>query len=175
MRIRVDDIDVEFDDGLQGKQTENLADQHGDFILKRKDSIFSYQFTVVIDDHLQGITDIVRGVDLLDSTIKQIYLQQKLGLNRPNYMHVPLITDSHGIKLSKQTFAQPVATDQPARVIFSLLELLKQAPPPELIDASSTEILAWAVDHWRPASLNTVTAICPDHALDAQCRPQTKE
>ncbi|PKM36307.1 MAG: tRNA glutamyl-Q(34) synthetase GluQRS [Gammaproteobacteria bacterium HGW-Gammaproteobacteria-10] len=169
VRIRVDAIDSIFNDRLQGTQSENLATQHGDFILRRKDAIFSYQFTVVIDDHLQGVTDIVRGVDLLDSTIKQIHLQQKLDFKQPSYMHVPLITDSHGIKLSKQSFARPVATDHPPRVIFSLLELLKQAPPQELADASLSEILDWAINHWQPGHLSTMTAICPAADLDASC------
>ncbi len=169
VRIQVDAIHSAFNDRLQGNQSENLATQHGDFILRRKDMIFSYQFTVVIDDHLQGVSDIVRGVDLLDSTIKQIYLQQKLDFKQPSYMHVPLITDSHGIKLSKQTFAEPVATDHPSRVIFSLLELLKQAPPQELADASLSDILDWAISHWQPGHLSTMTAICPAADLDASC------
>lgn len=150
-------------------QSQNLATQHGDFILRRKDAIFSYQFTVVIDDHLQGVTDIVRGVDLLDSTTKQVYLQQKLDFKQPSYMHVPLITDSNGIKLSKQSFARPVATDHPSRVIFSLLELLKQAPPQELADASLYEMLDWAISHWQPGHLSTMTAICPAADLNASC------
>ncbi len=175
VRIRIDDIDVAFNDRLQGKQSENLATRHGDFILKRKDSIFSYQFAVVIDDHLQGVTNIVRGVDLLDSTIKQIYLQQKLDIKQPSYMHVPLITDSLGIKLSKQTFAEPVATDHPSHVIFSLLELLKQAPPKELDDASLTEILDWAISHWKPGHLTTMTAIFPAAALNDSCTFKHKD
>lgn len=169
VRLRVEDTHVAFFDRLQGNLSENLATQHGDFILKRKDSIFSYQFTVVIDDHIQDVTDIVRGVDLLDSTIKQIHLQQILGFKTPGYMHVPLITDPHGVKLSKQTFAKPVATDKPAHVILSLLELLKQSPPSELADASLSEILNWAVAHWQPGRLKTVIAVCPDHDTDASC------
>lgn len=162
MRIRTDAIDIAFHDHLQGIIRENLAAQHGDFILQRKDTIFSYQFTVVIDDATQGITDIVRGADLLDSTVKQIFLQHQLSLSTPSYMHVPLITDAHGIKLSKQTFAKPVATDNPTGVIMKTLELLKQSPPSDLVDASLSDMLNWAISHWQPKRLRTITAICPE-------------
>ena len=160
-RIRLEYSSIEFYDALHGDLSENLAARHGDYIIKRKDQIFAYQFAVVIDDYEQHVTHVVRGADLLDSTPKQIYLQQQLGLPRPNYMHVPLITDHHGNKLSKQTFAQAVDQSNPRHVLFKLLELLQQSPPAELADCSLTEMLDWGVTHWKPASLSNIETICP--------------
>ncbi len=107
-RIKTDNRIISFQDELQGPITQDLAEQHGDFILKRKDGIIAYQFAVVIDDHRQHINHVLRGFDLLESTPKQIYLQQQLGLVTPQYMHVPIIIDTQGYKLSKQTLAQAV-------------------------------------------------------------------
>ena len=157
-RIRVEDSSIEFYDKLHGTLSENLATGHGDFIIKRKDRVFAYQFAVVIDDY---VTHVVRGADLLDSTPKQIYLQQHLGLLRPKYMHVPLITDHRGNKLSKQTFAKAVDQNNPRHVLFKLLELLRQSPPAELAEYSVAEILDWGVTHWKPASLSNIGTICP--------------
>ena len=161
-RIRVADRAIAFYDALRGNQSDNLAASHGDFIVKRKDQIFAYQFTVAIDDHSQNVTHVVRGADLLDSTFKQIYLQQELEFSRPNYMHVPLITDRHGNKLSKQTFAQEVDKSRPRHVLFKLLELLWQSPPSELADCSLHDILDWGIAHWKPALLKNIDTICPD-------------
>ncbi|TAL42490.1 MAG: tRNA glutamyl-Q(34) synthetase GluQRS [Methylovulum sp.] len=153
LRIRTDSRMISFYDALQGWITHHLAEQHGDFILKRRDRIIAYQFAVVIDDDRQQVNQVVRGYDLLDSTPKQIYLQQLLGLKTPRYMHVPIIIDRHGYKLSKQTRATAVDLAAPGTVIFELLVLLKQQPPPELQHAPVTELLDWAILHWNPAPL----------------------
>jgi glutamyl-Q tRNA(Asp) synthetase len=160
LRIKTDDRIISFNDGLQGLISHNLAEQHGDFILKRKDQIIAYQFAVVIDDDRQHINHVVRGYDLLDSTPRQIYLQQTLGLATPDYMHVPVIIDEHGYKLSKQTLATAVDVKKPHAVIFELLTLLKQNPPGELQHAPSTELLGWAIEHWNPNLLKNCHAIC---------------
>jgi len=160
LRIKTDDRIISFNDELQGLISHNLAEQHGDFILKRKDRIIAYQFAVVIDDDRQHINHVVRGYDLLDSTPRQIYLQQILGLVTPDYMHVPVIIDEQGYKLSKQTLATAVDVKKPHAVIFELLTLLKQNPPSELQQAPSTELLGWAIEHWTPALLKNLTAIC---------------
>lgn len=159
LRIKTDQRIIAFEDRLQGLVAHNLAKQHGDFILKRKDQIIAYQFAVVIDDDRQRVNQVVRGFDLLASTPKQIYLQQRLGFPTPRYMHVPIIIDRHGYKLSKQTLATAVDTTSPAAVIHQLLGLLKQQPPLELQYASVTELLAWAVAHWNPAPLRNIQAI----------------
>ncbi len=130
--------------------------------MQRKDRIIAYQFAVVIDDELQHVNHIVRGFDLLDATPKQIYLQQLLGFPTPGYMHVPVIVDEQGYKLSKQTQATAVDLTSPHRVIYKLLGLLKQNPPMELQQASVVELLSWAIEHWHPDLLkdtHVVTAV----------------
>lgn len=160
VRVKLDQTMIQFSDRLQGWYiAENIQDQPGDFIIKRKDRLFAYQFAVTVDDHSQHVNQVVRGFDLLDSTAKQIYIQNKLGFHTPVYMHVPLITDVRGNKLSKQTFAQAVSKTNPKRVIFNLLELLKQSPPAELIDYSLSEILNWGIAHWNPEPLKKVNSI----------------
>jgi glutamyl-Q tRNA(Asp) synthetase len=161
LRIKTDGRIISFQDELQGFISHNLAVQHGDFILKRKDRITAYQFAVVIDDDRQQVNHVVRGFDLLDSTPRQIYLQQTLGFATPGYMHVPVIIDEQGYKLSKQTRATAVDLKTPYSVIFDLLNLLQQNPPCELQHAPSTELLNWAVVHWDPAPLKNSRAISP--------------
>ncbi|MGZ8907645.1 MAG: tRNA glutamyl-Q(34) synthetase GluQRS, partial [Methylobacter sp.] len=143
LRVKTDNRIIAFQDELQGLISHNLAEQDGDFVVKRKDRIIAYQFAVVIDDDRQRVNHIVRGFDLLDATPKQIYLQQLLGLATPRYMHVPVIVDEQGYKLSKQTQATAVDLTAPHRVIFDLLVLLKQNPPIELRQASVSELLSW--------------------------------
>jgi glutamyl-Q tRNA(Asp) synthetase len=153
LRVKAPDSEIRFTDRTQGIISTNLARSHGDFIIKRRDAIIAYQLAVVIDDHLQAVTHIVRGADLLDSTAKQIYLQQLLKLPQSEYLHVPVIVDQHGEKLSKQTRAQAIDHSQPHATLFLLLQLLKQNPPPELCSASTQEIISWGVAHWQPQNL----------------------
>lgn len=159
LRIRTENIDISFTDQLQGIITENLQQKHGDFILKRKDQIIAYQLAVVIDDKIQQVTEIVRGIDLLDSTTRQIYLQQKLGISSQQYMHIPVIVDHQGCKLSKQSFATAVERKTATTVLFELLKLLKQSPPDELYNAPVEQQLAWATTHWDPCHLKKIRAI----------------
>ena len=156
LRIKTDHRLISFQDELQGFISCDLAAQQGDFIVRRKDRIIAYQFAVVIDDGLQQVNHIVRGCDLLDETPKQIYVQQLLGLATPSYMHVPIIVDPQGYKLSKQAQATAVDLTMPNRVIFQLLNLLRQNPPIELQHAPTTELLSWAIMHWNPAGLERV-------------------
>lgn len=109
-RLRVPDQNYTFEDRLAGTQQQNLATEVGDFVLKRADGFWAYQLAVVVDDAAQGITHVVRGADLIDSTARQIYLQELLGLPTPSYLHVPVVTNADGEKLSKQTGA--LAFDQ---------------------------------------------------------------
>ena len=159
LRIKVDNSIIAFQDELQGLIVHNLAEQDGDFIVQRKDRIIAYQLAVVVDDDLQRVNHIVRGFDLLDATPKQIYLQRLLGFATPRYMHVPIIVDEQGYKLSKQTRATAVDLTSPHRVIYELLVLLKQEPPVELQYAPVFEQLDWAVGHWNPALLTNVQAV----------------
>ncbi|WP_321163114.1 tRNA glutamyl-Q(34) synthetase GluQRS [Methyloglobulus morosus] len=159
IRVKTDDKIIAFHDGLQGRINHNLAEQSGDFILKRRDGIIAYQFAVVVDDYLQGVNHVVRGCDLLEETPKQIYLQQQLGFPSPAYMHVPVIVDRHGYKLSKQTLATAVDTKAPNLTLFGLLRLLKQNPPDELNDAPVPELLDWAILHWCTDELALCSAV----------------
>ena len=159
IRVKTDAAEITFRDALQGVIGQNLANEQGDFILKRKDRIIAYQFAVVVDDYLQGINHVVRGCDLLAETPKQIYLQQLLGFATPTYRHVPLIVDEHGYKLSKQTLARAVDTKAPNFTLFALLVSLKQNPPDELAGASVTELRQWAIAHWRPGTLTNCRTI----------------
>ena len=152
---------IEFNDSCQGLIRENPARQHGDFIIKRRDGVFAYQLAVVIDDHLQQVNQVLRGVDLLDSTARQIQLQQLLNYPQPHYRHIPVIIDANGAKLSKQTLAQAVDQEQAAPIIFKLLNLLQQNPPPEIQTANSSEILKWAISHWRADKLQGLRCIQP--------------
>lgn len=116
-RLRVADVTVSFDDMLQGPQQQNLRDVVGDFVVRRADGPWAYQLACVVDDAAQGITEVVRGIDLLDSTARQIHLQHVLGLPTPRYLHIPLVTDANGRKLSKSDADRPL-TGQPAMLLL---------------------------------------------------------
>jgi glutamyl-Q tRNA(Asp) synthetase len=123
LRVRVPDAEISFTDRVQGVVRQNLAREVGDFVVQRADGQFAYQLAVVVDDAAQGITDVVRGADLLDSTARQIYLQRLLGLPAPRYLHVPVVVNAAGEKLSKQTGATAI---DPARDIARALAFLGQ-------------------------------------------------
>lgn len=115
---------IAFEDRWIGRVAQHLASEVGDFVLKRADGFWAYQLAVVVDDADQRITDIVRGADLLDSTPRQIYLQRLLGVPIPRYLHVPVITNQHGEKLSKQTGAQALDTTQPLHALRQAAQFL---------------------------------------------------
>ena len=152
-RAVVLDKTIGFMDAIQGKIVQNLARDIGDFIIKRADGLFAYQLAVVVDDAEQNITHIVRGADLLDSTPRQIYLQQLLGLTTPNYAHVPVAVNAQGEKLSKQTLAQPISVSAAAQQLFNALSFLGQNPPTQLQNSALNEIWQWAIVDWQLASI----------------------
>ncbi|MCX6593630.1 MAG: glutamyl-Q tRNA(Asp) synthetase [Acidobacteria bacterium] len=121
------------------------------FVIKRADGLFAYQLAVVVDDAAQGVTDVVRGADLLDSTPRQIHLQRLLGYPAPRYLHVPLVTDEEGDKLSKQTRAPAIPNGDEA-TLRTALQLLGHAPPP------SADLLEWAIAHWDPSRIASTQA-----------------
>jgi len=147
-RVMVFDKNITFFDAIQGEVTQNLARDVGDFILKRADGLFAYQLAVVVDDAAQGVTHVVRGADLLDSTPRQIYLQQLLGFATPGYAHIPIAVNVADEKLSKQTLAQPISMRLPEHQLFEALSFLGQRPPPELKSATLTEIWRCAIANW---------------------------
>jgi glutamyl-Q tRNA(Asp) synthetase len=152
-RIKVEDRTLSFNDAIQGVVSQNLSTDIGDFVLKRADGFYAYQLAVVVDDAEQGITHVLRGADLLDSTPRQIYLQQALDYPLPSYAHVPVAANSQGEKLSKQTLAQAINTEKPALELWGALDFLGQEPPAALQQADQITLWDWAKTHWSLAKV----------------------
>jgi glutamyl-Q tRNA(Asp) synthetase len=147
-RIKTEDKLIQFKDAIQGSVSQHLKFDIGDFVLKRADGLFTYQLAVVVDDAEQGITHVVRGADLLNSTPRQIYLQNLLAMKTPNYAHVPVACNSAGEKLSKQTLAQPLNAKNASVELFKALHFLGQDPPAEIKNATLDEMWRWAKENW---------------------------
>jgi len=161
IRLFAEDREIGFTDCLQGEQQQNIKTQCGDFVIKRRDGLFAYQLAVVVDDALQGITEVVRGADLLDSTPRQIYLQQLLGYATPTYCHLPLAVDESGNKVSKSAGATKIELQHKERHLVQALAFLGQQPPPELARTSINEIWSWAIKHWQLAAVPSKTHMQP--------------
>lgn len=159
VRLRVADGDIGFEDRVQGWISQNLAQQIGDFVLKRADGLYSYQLAVVVDDAWQGITDIVRGIDLLASTPRQLYLQRSLGLSQPRYLHLPLAVNQYGLKLSKQNLALPINRDHAPAAMARALQFLGQPLPDAAHRMPCSELLQWAITHWQADCIPRKTCI----------------
>lgn len=147
-RLKVEPGPVCFDDALQGRICQDLAAEVGDFVVLRADGCFAYQLAVVVDDAEQGVTHVVRGADLIDSTPRQICLQRRLGLAQPAYLHLPAAVSAGGEKLSKQTRARPIDDARPQTVLTAALEFLGQRPPQGLADADLESLWRWARENW---------------------------
>ncbi len=145
-RVLVPEQNIAIVDRIQGHFEQNLAQDCGDFIVFRKNGLYAYQLAVVVDDADQGITDVVRGIDILDSTPRQVFLQQCLGLPTPRYAHIPVIVDANGHKLSKQTFARDISNEDPPTLIRYALTALGQPSPPAGLPLSA--LWQWAITHW---------------------------
>ncbi len=158
-RIKTEDKAIRFTDNVQGKTTQNLAHDIGDFVLKRADDLFAYQLAVVVDDAEQGISHIVRGSDLLTSTPRQIYLQQVLGLQTPHYTHIPVVANTDGQKLSKQTLAQALDVKDCVAQLWNALDFLNQTPPETLRHGSLQQCWQWAIDNWCVANVPKCNSI----------------
>ena len=152
LRLRVGDdctAAVEFADRALASFSQNVAREVGDFILRRADGCYAYQLAVVVDDAEQGVTHVVRGEDLLMNTPRQIYLQRCLGLALPSYLHVPLVKNTAGEKLSKQTLATAIAPDSAVLTLSAAWAFLRQ---PSVGDAASvTQFWRRAIPLWNPA------------------------
>lgn len=149
LRVRTSSDPIEFKDSLIGAYSQKLKDEIGDFVLRRADGIYAYQLAVVVDDAEQNITHVVRGVDLLDSTPRQIFLQRLLGYSTPSYLHLPIVTNAKGEKLSKQTNATAIDLSSALMQLISALRFLGQDPPAELIDGDIPSFWQWARKHWQ--------------------------
>jgi glutamyl-Q tRNA(Asp) synthetase len=142
-----------FDDAIRGRVTQDVAQEVGDFVLRRADGYWAYQLAVVVDDAAQGITDVVRGADLLDSTPRQILLQRALGLPIPRHAHLPLVVDAAGRKLSKSLAALPVDGAEPLSALQAAWRALGQPQRALAGAASVATLLAAARRHFDPAAI----------------------
>ena len=152
-RIASPNTQISFVDRVYGPQTQNLAHYVGDFVLKRKEGLYAYQLAVVVDDHMSGVTHVVRGADLLDNTARQIFLQQCLDIQTPSYLHLPLATNETGQKLSKQNMATSLSDSKPADNLFNALTFLGLSPPSHLAPLDCDAQLKWALTHWEPKKI----------------------
>ena len=153
LRVITDNSLVKFKDALRGQISQRLESETGDFVLCRADGIYAYQLAVVVDDAEQGITHVVRGVDLLDSTPRQIYLQKLLGYPALEYMHLPVVVNNQGKKLSKQNLATPLDISNPVAQLIATVSFLGQEPPTELLKNSISSFWEWAVKNWCPEKI----------------------
>ena len=155
LRFRTDEArePVRFIDGIQGPFEQRVDRSVGDFVIRRRDGLFAYQLAVVVDDADQGVTQVVRGADLLDNTPRQILLQRALGLPTPSYAHLPVVVEADGSKLAKSRRAIPVDPARASSHLCEALALLRQGPPDALRRARPAEVLDWARAHWDPSPL----------------------
>ena len=149
LRIQTNENEIQFQDILKGPYVQKLKREIGDFVLRRADGIYAYQLAVVVDDAEQGITHVVRGADLLDSTPRQIFLQQLLGYSTPRYMHLPVVTNAAGEKLSKQTNAEPIDMENVLPQLVKALCFLGQAPPAVILEGDISSFWQWARENWQ--------------------------
>ena len=150
-RIKLNNPSItSINDTALGSVSQDLHALYGDFVVFKSDGTPSYHLASVLDDHNAGVTDIVRGRDLLSSSLRQAAIQKILGYPTQNFLHIPLVRNEKGQKLSKQNKARPINTEHVTETLIKVLHFLSQDPPRELCDATSTEILSWAVHHWNP-------------------------
>ncbi|MEM9384605.1 MAG: tRNA glutamyl-Q(34) synthetase GluQRS [Pseudomonadota bacterium] len=156
---------IAFTDRIQGFHRADPVRDLGDFVVRRRDGLFAYQLAVAIDDQAQGITDVVRGVDLLPSTFRQLLLLRQLGAAMPTYAHIPIAIDAQAHKLSKQDGATSIDVAPEAPLLFRALQFLQQEPPSELRRTSVQQVLTWAIAHWTVRPMQGMRAICwePGH------------
>lgn len=166
VRVRVGDARIAFEDRWQGRQERCLATSSGDFVVRRADGLVAYHLAVVVDDAAAGVTDVVRGLDLLESTPQQIHLQHLLGLPTPSYGHFGVVLGRHGNKLSKQTRAPAVLADDAAQAAWAALDFLRLTPPADARGAPVAELLRWGVARW-PGHEPPRAAMVYDYSGDA--------
>ena len=162
VRVRVGDQPIAFADRLQGQQMQNLAQAVGDYVVLRADGIVAYQLAVVVDDAAQGVTDIVRGSDLLASTARQIHLQRLLDVPTPRYLHLPVAVNAAGEKLSKQTFAPAVDALPLQATACAALQFLGQSLPADADHLPLHELWRYAIAHWDPLRLPRMQTLTVD-------------
>jgi len=149
LRIITNNDAVEFEDRAQGRLSQRIESEIGDFILRRKDGLHAYQLAVAVDDALQGVTQVVRGADLLDSTARQIYLQRLLGYPTPGYLHFPVAVNELGQKLSKQTLAAGVNAQGARHALLTALLFLGQDPSEATWAGTNRKLISAAIRNWK--------------------------
>jgi glutamyl-Q tRNA(Asp) synthetase len=162
LRVPIDAV-ARFADRWQGPQQQPHA-QLGDPILRRRDGQIAYQLAVVVDDAAQGITDIVRGADLLPSTAWQVWIREALDLPEPRYAHLPVLMEPDGRKLAKSASSAAIGGWEPAQALLEVLRLMRQDPPAGLAGRPVADILDWAVRNWRPEVLVGLPEIRVPHS-----------
>ena len=163
-RIRTYSEQISFTDSIQGIFGQDIQNDVGDFILKRADGSFAYQLAVVVDDHLQGINQIVRGADLFDNTPRQIYLQKLLGFDTPQYSHIPVAVDQRGKKLSKQNLAPDVNNHEKTKSLIKVLTFLGQDTPNRDDFSNLGDFWTYAVQNWDQSKIpKTLTQYAPPY------------
>lgn len=164
IRLRVEPGSVCFDDLVFGRQCQQPAEQSGDFVIRRADGLIAYQLAVVVDDAADGVTEVVRGSDLLASTGRQILLHRALNLPVPRYMHLPLVVDGNGRKLSKSQGDDPVSRLAPQQALTLALQTLGHFPPADCSDLD--QLWSWAHGHWNPARIPRTAVVVQNGRLE---------
>ncbi|MCM0614361.1 tRNA glutamyl-Q(34) synthetase GluQRS [Marinobacter sediminum] len=154
IRFALKDEESHWHDQLLGPQHQTVRAELDDPVILRKEGFYAYQLAVVVDDIDQCITDVVRGSDLLDMTAQQQQIYRALGALPPRWLHIPVILNEQGQKLSKQTHAPALDDEKAARNLFAALEALGQEPPGSLAREPVEHILKWAVGHWRREAIH---------------------
>ena len=154
VRVRVEDKRIIFHDRFAGPVSQNISKSVGDFVIRRTDGLIAYQLAVVIDDHLDNITHVLRGADLLSSTPRQLFLQELLDYSHPAYGHIPLVVDSFGKKLSKSNGDEDIFTENMCDLLLAAWNFLGQKKPDKSIETTSDFWLN-AKQNWKPTTVHT--------------------
>ena len=159
LRLRVEPGTVAFSDRMQGRIEQDVSAAIGDFVVKRRDGLHAYHLAVVVDDAAQGVTEVVRGADLLDSTPRQVLLYQALQLPIPDYSHLPLAVDIEGRKLSKSQQSLAIDARHASIALWHALDFLRQSPPPSLLGSATHELWDWARSHWNSDAIQGIKSM----------------
>ena len=158
-RLRAGNGRLHFRDRWQGSLARDLVSDVGDFVVRRADGTIGYQLACVVDETEQGITEVVRGADLISSSFRQRLLQTHLGLPEPAFAHLGVVAGTDGRKLSKQNHAAPLEPSQAGHNLLQCLRLLQQSPPAALAGAMPREVMDWALAHWDPGRVPAATQL----------------
>jgi len=148
IRLQVPDRELDYPDGIQGRISNNLHQDGGAFVIRRRDGLFGYQLACALDDADDGITHVLRGADLLDSTLRQRWLLECLGRPAPEYAHLPVVSDGRNLKLSKSTGSEALDPTRASQLLTAALHCLGLQPPSDLQDERPAVLLAWGTAHY---------------------------